>query len=107
VKESWVDKMLEVKRINERIIVLRIRIGDSVLNLVSVYAPQVGRGMEEKEEFFISLGDALSAVDASERLVVCGDLNGHVGSVKEDFDGVHGGKSLQSALSNKPKSITR
>jgi hypothetical protein len=91
VKESWVDKVLEVKRINERIIVLRVRVGDSVLNLVSVYAPQTGRRMEEKEEFFISLGDALSGVEASERLVVCGDLNGHVGSVKEGFDGVHGG----------------
>ena len=29
VKESWVDKVLEVKRINERIIVLRVRVGDS------------------------------------------------------------------------------
>ena len=49
VKESWVDKVLEVKRISERIIVLRVRVGDSVLNLVSVYAPQVGRAMKEKE----------------------------------------------------------
>ena len=27
----------------------------SVLNLVSVYAPQAGRSMEEKEDFYVSL----------------------------------------------------
>ena len=56
VAEKWIDHVIEVKRINDRRMVLRVRIGKSVLNLVSVYAPQVGRSMEEKEEFFISLG---------------------------------------------------
>ena len=91
VRESWVDKVLQVKRCSERIMVLRIRVGKLVLCVVSVYAPQVGRPMEEKEEFFASLGEVLSAVDGKERLVVCGDMNGHVGAGKDGFEGVHGG----------------
>jgi len=83
VEEGWVDKVLQVTRYSERIMVLRVRVGKSVLCVVSVYAPQVGRTMEEKEEFFVSLGEVLSTVDAKERLVVCGDMNGHVGARKE------------------------
>ena len=91
VEEKWVDKVLEVKQISERIMVLRVRVGKLVLCLVSVYAPQVGRSMEEKEEFLTSLGEVLLAVDAKERLMVCGDMNGHVGTGKDGFEGVHGG----------------
>jgi len=55
-EERWVDRVLEVKRVSERIMVLKVRVGETVLNLVSVYAPQVGRAIEDKEEFFTSLG---------------------------------------------------
>jgi len=72
------DKVLEVKWISERMMVLRVRVGKSALNLVSVYAPQVGTTME-KEDFFRSLGEVLSVMDVKEQLVVCGDMHGHVG----------------------------
>ena len=44
--------MLEVKSFSERIIALRPRVmvGKTVLNLISVFAPQVGRELEEKKE---------------------------------------------------------
>ena len=75
--------------VSERIMVLRMRVGKSVLNLVSVYAPQVSREMVEKEEFLIRLREVLSAMDARERLIVCGDLNGHVGAASDGFEGIH------------------
>ena len=43
-----------------------------MVNLVSVYAPQSGRGKEEKEEFFTVLGKILSDIDVGERLLICG-----------------------------------
>ena len=49
VEQRWIEKVLEVKRISERIITLRVIVGKTVLNLISVYAPQVGRELEEKE----------------------------------------------------------
>jgi len=71
--------------------VVRVRVGKSVLNLVSVYAPHVGMTVEEKEEFLIFLREVLVAVSADEHLMVCGDMNGHVGAKVDGFDGIHGG----------------
>jgi hypothetical protein len=91
VERGWTEKVLDVKRVSERLMVLRVIVGKSVLNLVSVYAPQVGRPMEEKEEYLALLGKTLAGIDAGERLLVCGDLNGHVGAEADGFEGVHGG----------------
>jgi hypothetical protein len=94
VAERWIDSVVEVKRVSERVIVLRLAIGKSVLNVVSVYAPQVGRTAVEKEEFYILLGKVLADVGDDEKLIVCGDMNGHVGAESDGFEGVHGGKGF-------------
>jgi hypothetical protein len=91
VAKRWIEKVISVNRVSERLLVLRVRVGRSILNLVTVYAPQVGRTTEEKEEFMVLLGKMISAVDAVEQLVVCGDMNGHVGAKSEGFEEVHGG----------------
>ena len=94
VAGKWIDNVVEVKRASERVIVLRLAMGKTVLNVVSVYAPQVGRTAEEKEEFYILLGKVLKEVGTDEKLIVCGDLNGHVGAEADGFEGVHGGNGF-------------
>ena len=37
------------------------------------------------------LGEVVSGIDSGEKLLICGDLNGHVGSEMDGFEGVHGG----------------
>ena len=59
------------------------------MNIVSVYAPQVRRPKEDKEDFYGLLGKLLLGVKGSEGLIVCGDLNGHVGVTVDGFAGVH------------------
>ena len=88
--------MLEVKCVSARLMMLRVIVGKSVLNLILVYAPQVGRSMEEKEEFYVSLLKTVSSLDASERLMVCVDFNSHVGAEVDGFEGVHGEKGFGS-----------
>jgi hypothetical protein len=94
VAEKWADKVIEVRRICERVIVLRVIVGKAVLNLVSAYAPQVGRSADEKEEFLVTLGAVLTKIDAGEGLIVCGDMNGHVGALANGFESVHGGRGF-------------
>jgi exonuclease III len=72
IAKRWVDKVIEVKRVSERVMVVRVAVGKSVLNLISVYAPQVGRSMEEKEEFWTLLGSVIGGINARESLVLCG-----------------------------------
>src|SRR5271163_4445121 len=91
VAEKWVESVIEVRRISERLMVLRVIVGKAVLNLISAYAPQVGRAMEDKEEFFVSLGRLVSDVGVGERVIIGSDLNGHVGADVDGFEGVHGG----------------
>ena len=56
-----------------------------MVNLVSVYASQTGRGKEEKDEFAIVLGKILYDFDVGEKLLISGDMNGHVGAEVDDF----------------------
>ena len=91
VAEECIEKVLDVRRWSKRFMVLRVVVGKSVVNLVSVYAPQSERGKEEKVEFFTVLGKILSDIDVGDRLLICGDMNGHVRAKVDGFEGVHGG----------------
>ena len=50
--------------------------------------------MEEKEQFYVMLGKIRSEISRNERVVICGDFNGHVGKDADGFEGVHGGYSF-------------
>ena len=76
--ERWIDSVVQVKRISERLMVVGVMVGGSVLNMVSVYAPQVGRSLEEKMDFYAVLDKVLTEVGSYERLMVCVNFNGHV-----------------------------
>ena len=91
VAERWIKNVIDVQRVNERLLVVRVAVGGSVLNLICVYAPQVGRSLEEKEEFLVLVGKMISSVNVKERLVVAGDFNCHVGADALGYEGVHGG----------------
>ena len=58
---------------------LRLLIGRKILYIISSDAPQSGLPESEKDTFFFNLLRCISIVPAEEMLLVCGDLNGHVG----------------------------
>ena len=80
VADRWIEKVLDVKRVSERLMVVRVIVGRSVLNLISVYAPQTGWSKVVKEEFLAMWGEVVSGIVSGERLLICVDWNGHVGS---------------------------
>ena len=75
-----VNVTTKVLDVSERLMVMRVIMGRTVLNLKSVYAPDNSKQMVEKEEIFALLGRILSVVDDGEKMLICGDLNGHVGA---------------------------
>ncbi|AQK55117.1 hypothetical protein ZEAMMB73_Zm00001d051783 [Zea mays] len=83
--------VVDVKRLGDRIILVKLVIGDLVLNVISAYAPQVGLNGNSKREFWEGLEDMVSSVPVGEKLFIGGDLNGHVGTSSTSFEGVHGG----------------
>jgi len=80
----------DVKRVNERIMCLKVLIGDKFVTCICAYALQTGRSAEEKDSF---LDQMISVTESrvSELTIVGGDLNGHVGTNIDWYDGVHGG----------------
>ena len=94
VAEKWIQHVVEVCRINERIMVVKIALGKRVFSIISAYAPQKGRIEKEKEKFWAAMSEALSLVKSEESLFLGGDLNGHVGEKAVDYSGVHMGKEI-------------
>ena len=55
VREELGESVLEVKRVSDRLMAIKLKIKGSILNIVSVYAPQVNNSMEEKNDFWEDL----------------------------------------------------
>ncbi|KAK3513819.1 hypothetical protein QTP70_028868 [Hemibagrus guttatus] len=79
LKEELVRDVLEVKRVSDRVMSLKLEIEGVMLNVVSGYAPQVGCELEEKERFWSELDEVMESIPTGERVVIGADFNGHVG----------------------------
>ena len=69
---------------------VNIVIGDVVREVISCYCPQVGRLVNKKEEFY----ELMDKVVTSEKVLVGGDCNGHVGSDMSGFGEVPWGLEI-------------
>lgn len=89
--EKWIEKVFDVQRISDRIIMLKLIVGSTVLTVLSVYAPQVGLSEPEKDAFYDKLREVVAKIPEKEFLLPCGDWNGHIGKAAAGFEEVHGG----------------
>ena len=79
LREELAESVLEVKRVSDRLMAMKLEINGSILNIVSAYAPQVNYSMEEKNDFWEDLDGLIEGISKEERIVLGADLNGHVG----------------------------
>ena len=91
VAEEWIEKVFEVQRISDRIILVKLIVGQQVVTFLSMYAPQSGLSDEVKDLFFDQLRAVTARIPASEFLIPCGDWNDHVGRAGTGYREVHGG----------------
>ena len=90
VKEELCEKVLEVRRVRDRVMTLVILEAD-VLRMICEYAPQCGRRSEKTQYFYDELKCEWD-MHSTDDLVMClGDINGHIGRHIDGLDGVHGG----------------
>ena len=55
-------------------------------SIITAYAPQQGREDEEKEKFWNELAEVTDNIKQTEVIALPGDLNGHVGAEREDYE---------------------
>ncbi|KAK3550307.1 hypothetical protein QTP86_024280 [Hemibagrus guttatus] len=79
LKEEFVRNVLEMKRVSDRVMSLKLEIKEVMLNVVSGYVPQVGCELEEKERFWSELDEMMESIPMGERVGIGADFNGHVG----------------------------
>ena len=79
LREELAESVLEVKRVSNRLMAMKLEVNGSILNIVSAYAPQVKYSMEEKNDFWEDLDGLIESISKEERIVLGADLNGHVG----------------------------
>ena len=87
------QNVVEVIRYNDRLMKVKLVIGECIYHVFSGYAPQVGRSAEEKLEFMEKLEDEVAAVPDSEGIFIGADMNCHIGGDRagyEDVMGSHG-----------------
>ena len=84
------DSLISLSRTNDRVMGVRLGIGETVVNVICAYAPQVGCEEDEKETWR-QMDQELKAIPTTETVIVGGDLNGHVGISREAIERMHGG----------------
>ena len=86
IDRSLKDGVVDVRRRGDWIILVWIVVGDSAMNVISAYAPQVGLSDSIKRQFWEDLDSMVSTVPISEKLFIGGDLNDHVGATNVGFE---------------------
>jgi len=91
VSEKWIDHVVNVDRINEQALIVKLVVESKLVNILSVYAPQAGRPQEEKDALWDSMHIIVSRFPDNEVVILGGNLNSHVGRIVDGYGGVHGG----------------
>ena len=77
IDKNLQNNVVDVRRRGDRIILVKLVVGEAVLNVISAYAPQVGLSEEAKRKFWEDLDVMVRNVHSSEKLFIGGDFNGH------------------------------
>ncbi|XP_071739091.1 uncharacterized protein [Rutidosis leptorrhynchoides] len=85
------ENVVDVGRRSDRIMSVTLVIQEVTYTVISAYAPHAGLGAAEKRLFWESLDEVVRMCPPDHRLLIGGDLNGHIGTDVEGYPGAHGG----------------
>ncbi|XP_070045783.1 uncharacterized protein [Nicotiana tomentosiformis] len=86
--------MVEVRRVNDRLMIIKLVVGGFTLNIISAYAPQASLDEEVKKRFWENLDEMVRGILHDEKLFIGGYFNGHIEATSGGGGGhgdVHGG----------------
>ena len=104
VDEEWKKNVVEINRIGDRIISLKMVVGEETINVISAYARQVGAESQIKEQFWEEFEALIQGIPILEKVFIGGDLNGHVDKEAGQYTQAHGGFGFDE-LNNEGQSI--
>ncbi|XP_016576725.1 uncharacterized protein LOC107874454 [Capsicum annuum] len=90
VDEELRGEVVEVKRVNDRLMMIKLVIGGFTMNVSSVYAPQVSLDDEKKKQFWEASDKVVRDIPNSENIIAAGDFTGYIGVLSGGYGDVHG-----------------
>ena len=90
VRDDLADDVIEVERSDNRMMKIKMVLGRKLVQIFSIYAPQSGRSVQEKEQFWEKLEDQIGRVPQTEGIIIGGDVNAHVGRERNGFEEIMG-----------------
>ena len=97
VREELAESVLEVKRMSDKLMAIKLEVKRSILNIVNACAPQVNNSMEEKNDIWEDLDGLIESVSKQERIVLGVD-NGHVSEGNMGDEEIMGGMVLEREI---------
>ena len=94
VKEELCGKVVEVRRVSDRVMTVVVVFEEDVQRLICGYATQCERSLEEKQYFYDELKYEWDMHSAGDLAMCLCNLNGHVYKHIDGFDRVHGGYDI-------------
>ena len=88
------ENVIEVKRVSGRCMCIKIKTGKGIVNVASLYAPQVGCTEEEKDTLSEELEDSARAFGVREYVIIGAGLNGHIGGERTGSETNRGGNAF-------------
>ena len=73
------------------IILVKLVLGGNIINIISIYAPQVGLDEHMKTQFWKCMDELMRGIPLGEHVFIRGDFNGHVGKDRRGYEMVHDG----------------
>lgn len=75
---------------------VKIHTSSKTMCVIADYALQVGCSVNEKDQFWMNLGDYKSTISIDETLLLGTDSNKHVGKVRDDASNCHGNREYRT-----------
>lgn len=91
LEKQWQDKIIDIVKISDRLMMIKLVVQKEVWNIASAYAPQTGCSTNEKNEFWSQLESLLQDIPTDEFSFIGADFNGHVGENNVGYEECHGG----------------
>ena len=73
------ESLLAFRAVSDRICVADFRATTGTASVISVYAPTESSSDSDKDDFYDSLNDVISSLPRGNIVMICGDLNAHIG----------------------------
>jgi len=91
IKKDLVEQVVEVRRKSDRIMSIKLVVGLEIFNVVNIYASQIGLDENIKRFFWKDLDKVIQSIPQTEKLLIGGDFNGHIGRRGDGYETIHGG----------------